>query len=117
MIAVFRVLHSQDPGEVVSLSSSVSHFVFEYSTLSRFIGFDKHIFERKIVSIFLAISFNTCFGCSYVLGAQKNGLIETVLLSTHKHMFCLRNKKVIVLVRTLNLRPDSFIVKKITKKS
>ena len=35
------------------------------------------MFERKIVNIFLPISFNIC------LGAQKNCLIETVLLSTH----------------------------------
>ena len=36
-----------------------------------------YIFGRKIVNIFLPISFNIC------LGAQKNHLIETVLLSTH----------------------------------
>ena len=34
-------------------------------------------FERKIVNIFLPIRL------TYVLGAQKNRLIETVLLSTH----------------------------------
>ena len=34
--------------------------------------------EPKIVNIFLLISFNI-----YVLGAQKNCLIEMVLLSTH----------------------------------
>ena len=28
------------------------------------IGLDKHFFERKIVNIFLPISFNICFGCS-----------------------------------------------------
>ena len=38
--------------------------------------------------IFLPISFNICFG------AQKNRLIETVLLSTYsQHMFWLSNKK------------------------
>ena len=35
------------------------------------------IFECKIVDIFLPISF------TYVLGAQKSRLIETVLLSSH----------------------------------
>ena len=28
------------------------------------IGLDKQFFERKIVNIFLPISFNICFGCS-----------------------------------------------------
>ena len=37
------------------------------------------ILERKIENIFLSISFNIKF----VLGAQKNRLIETVLLSTY----------------------------------
>ena len=46
---------------------------------------------------------------SYVLGAQKNRLIETVLLNTHnifeypQHMFWLRNKKINVLVCTQQL--------------
>ena len=35
------------------------------------------MFECKIINIFLPISFNI-----YVLGAQKNRLIETVILST-----------------------------------
>ena len=50
---------------------------------------DKQNLVLKIVStcIFLPISFNVC------LGAKKNGLIETVLLSTHiEYMFWLRNK-------------------------
>ena len=34
-------------------------------------------FQRKIVNIFLLINL------TYVLGAQKNRLIEMVLLSTH----------------------------------
>ena len=38
-------------------------------------------FQGKIVNIFLPISFNICF-C-----AQKNNLIETVLLSTHNICF------------------------------
>ena len=46
-----------------------------------------NIFEHKITNIFLSINFNiiTC-----VLGAQKNCLIEMVLLT----MFWLRNKKI-----------------------
>ena len=39
------------------------------------------LFERKIVNIFLSISL------TYVLGAQKNRLIETVILSTHNICF------------------------------
>ena len=38
-------------------------------------------FQRKIVNIFLTINFNN------VLGAQKNCLIKTVLLSTHNICF------------------------------
>ena len=58
------------------------------------IGLDK----RKIVDIFLPIIFSIC------LGAQKNQLIETVLLSSEypQHTFWLRNKKNIFLVSTLN---------------
>ena len=41
------------------------------------IGLDKQNFQCKDVNIFLLISFNIC------LGAQKNRLIETVLLRTH----------------------------------
>ena len=39
-------------------------------------------FLHKIVNIFLPITF-----IAYVLGAQKNCLIETVLLSTHNICF------------------------------
>ena len=39
--------------------------------------------ERITVHIFLPVNLNMCFGCSKtVLGAQKNRLIETILLST-----------------------------------
>ena len=41
------------------------------------------------------------FSILYVLGAQKNRLIEAVLLST-QNMFWLRNKKIIFLLCTLN---------------
>ena len=37
--------------------------------------------QRKIVSIFLPISLNMCFGCS------KDRFIETVILSTHNICF------------------------------
>ena len=40
-------------------------------------------FERKIVNIFLPIFFPYLSDLTYVLDAQKNRLIETVLLSTH----------------------------------
>ena len=48
------------------------------------------IFERKLVNVFLSIDLYICFGwifsylsvLAFVLGAQKNCLIETVLLST-----------------------------------
>ena len=40
---------------------------------------DKH-FQRKNVNIFLTISL------TYVLGAQKNRLIETILLSTQTYV-------------------------------
>ena len=45
------------------------------------IGFDNKLFELKIINIFLPISL------TYILGTQKNGLIETVLLSTHNICF------------------------------
>ena len=51
-------------------------------------GYDKQFFLRKTVNIFLPIIL------TYVLDAQKNRLIETVLLSHPQHMFWLRNKKI-----------------------
>ena len=47
-------------------------------TCPDFIKKDKQNFQLTIVNIFLPIIFNI-----YVLGAQKNRLIETILLSTH----------------------------------
>ena len=41
------------------------------------IGLDKYFFRTKMLLFFLPISL------TYVLGAQKNRLIETFLLSTH----------------------------------
>ena len=48
-------------------------------------GLGKQNFGRKSVNIFLPINFRI-----YVLGAQKNCLIETVFLSTHN--ICLVEK-------------------------
>ena len=53
-----------------------------------FIGLDKQLFSYPSI-------------LSYVLGAQKNRLIETVLLSTHIIMFWMRNKKINFFVCTL----------------
>ena len=47
------------------------------------------LFESKIVTIFLLINLNMCFGCS------KNRLIETVLLSTHNICLGLVIRKII----------------------
>ena len=58
---------------------------------------NKENFWAKIVIIFLPISLNICFG------AQKNRLIETVLLSTHNICFRWEIKK--NLIRTLIWRP------------
>ena len=54
-----------------------------------------NIFERKIANIFLPIHINICFGSS-------KELILTVSFEYPQHMFWLRNKKINVLVRTLN---------------
>ena len=55
--------------------------IFKYASLPRSV----HIFHRartfKIEIIFLSINLNMC------LGAQKNRLIERVLLSTHNICF------------------------------
>ena len=48
---------------------------------SSFQVLDKHFLKRKIVNIVLPFGFNIC------LRAQKNRLIETVLLSTHNIYF------------------------------
>ena len=55
------------------------------------IGLDKQKIQRKIVNIFLPIIFSMCFGCS------KKPSFEYP-----QHMFWLRSKKIIFLVRTLN---------------
>ena len=53
------------------------------------------MFERKIVNIFFPISFNICFG------AQKNRLIETVLLSTHSICFGWELRKYFLITEAL----------------
>ena len=63
---------------------SLSHLVYKRFTLSD--GNKSHLmcnkkFQCKIVNAFLPIFL------SHVLGAQKNRLIETVLLSTHNICF------------------------------
>ena len=65
----------------------------------KIIGLVKQFFLlRKSVIIFLHINL------AYVVGAQKNRLIGTVLLSTH-NMFWLRNKKNNFPLHTLIWRP------------
>ena len=49
---------------------------------------------------------------TYVLGAQKNHLIEMVLLSTHNIWFGCENKKNNFSLRTLNQSPDVCKLKK-----
>ena len=51
--------------------------VYIYQCVSSHIIEIRKFYVRKIVNIFLPINLNVC------LGAQKNRLIETVLLSTH----------------------------------
>ena len=55
--------------------------VCEQQSLRFAIGPVKQNFERKIAIIFLHSNLSICFG------AQKNHLIETVLLSTHNICF------------------------------
>ena len=45
----------------------------------------------------------------YVLDAQKNRLIETVLLSTHNICFGLEIRKLFFKIRSVNYRPDLFL--------
>ena len=57
--------------------------------LYKTIDLDKLIFERKIVNIFLPISFNIYFGCS------KEPSHGDSYFEYPQHMFWLRNKKVV----------------------
>ena len=63
-----------------------------------------NFFGLKIVNIFLPISFNICFGCSKE-PSQWDSSFEYP-----QHTFWLRNKKVNILVRSLNLRPDIYCI-------
>ena len=63
-------------------------------------GLDKHFFSVQLF-IFFCPSFLTC-----VLGAQKNHLIEMVLLSTHN--ICLVEKEKDFLLRNFYKRPDRY---------
>ena len=56
-------------------------------------------FQRKILNIFLPISFNICFGCSKE-PSHRDGSFEYP-----QHMFWLRNKKVNFSLRTRNSNP------------
>ena len=53
------------------------------------------IVQRKIVNIFLPIFFSICFGCS------KEPSHRDVSFEYPQHELCLRNKKVIFLLRNL----------------
>ena len=59
-------------------------------------GLDKQNCQHKIVNIFLHIIFSICFGYSKE-PSQCDGSFEYP-----QHMFCLRKKKIIFLLRTLN---------------
>ena len=57
-------------------------FIFQYYNI--IISLDKKIFEHKIVNIFLSINLTVL---TFVVGAQKNHLIEIAILSTHNICF------------------------------
>ena len=67
----------------------------DVSSLARDTGLDQLKNLRKIVNIFLPIVFNVCFGCSKE-PSHRDGSFEY-----QQHMFWLRNKKIIFLLRTL----------------
>ena len=56
-------------------------------------------FQHKIVNIFLPIIVSLCYRCSKE-PSHRDGSFENP-----QHMFWLRNKKVVFLLRTLNYRP------------
>ena len=59
-------------------------------------------FQRKIVNIFLPITFSICFGCSKE-PSHWDGSFEYP-----QHMFWLRNKKIIFLLHTLKAWKQDF---------
>ena len=64
----------------------------------------KIFFLHKIAIIFLPLNLR------FLLGAQKNFLIETVLLSTHNICFLLRNNKINFYLYTLIWRSGNVVV-------
>ena len=78
--------------------------VFTSKVENSVIGLDK---QKKISVKLQIISYPSVL--TYVLGAQKNRLIEKVILST-QHMFGLRNKKIKFPLRTLNESPVVWIL-------
>ena len=86
------------------LCCSMRHFrkvAFGNNLMGLSTGLDKHIFQRKIVNIFLPIIFSLCFGCSKE-PSHWDGSFEH-----SQHMFWMRNKKPIFLLHTLNLSPGT----------
>ena len=72
------------------------HILLVYLFIYRTTGLDSQKNQRKIVNIFLPISFSLCFGCSKE-PSHWDGTFEFP-----QHMFWLRNQKIIFLLRTLN---------------
>ena len=66
-------------------------------------GLEKQNFQRKIVNIFLPRILSIYFSCSKELSHQ-DGSFEYP-----QHMFCLRKKKIIFLLHTLNYKDLIFI--------
>ena len=63
-------------------------------------GLDKQNIQRKTVNIFLPIIFGISFGCS------KEPSHRDCSFEYPQHMFWLRNKKIIFLLRTLIQMPE-----------
>ena len=57
-------------------------YILSSADFTQYIGLDKQNFSAYIINIFSYSSIST-----YVIGAQKNHLNETVLLSTHNICF------------------------------
>ena len=85
------------PPQIKILNSYPSILINDF-TLALFLVLVNKIFEHKIEKIFLPIHFNICFG------AQKNRLIEMVLLSTHNIYFGRKIRK-LIFIRLLFKRP------------
>ena len=79
----------------IGILGQVWYLIVSIPDLCNLTYLDKQKIERKIGNIFLPTSFNIC------LGAQKNHLIETVILSTHNIRSWLRNKQKVFWLCTL----------------